>query len=114
MGDKCISEIGKLRTSQCAAHTVFLSHNCLRSLHGLSQLARVHTLSLADNLIEDVDELRELRMLTQLRALTLSGNPISFVPYYRAHVLANVDPAALSRSSADRTSLEDITAQLFK
>ena len=112
--DKCISGIGKLRASHCAAYTAFLSHNCLHSLHGLSQLARVHTLSLADNLIEDVNELRELRALTQLRALTLSGNPVSFMPHYRAHVLANIDPAALGRMSADGTTPEDSAAQLFK
>eukprot|EP00937_MAST-01D_sp_MAST-1D-sp2_P002040 g2040.t1 len=113
--DKCISAIGTVRgPAQRSARTIFLSHNCLRSLDGLQQFAALRTLSLADNVIEDLRELRPLRELHELRALNVDGNPIASTPHYRAHVIAHLHPDAAKPAQSTDAARGDGPAQYFK
>ncbi|KAG1666911.1 hypothetical protein FOA52_005971 [Chlamydomonas sp. UWO 241] len=73
------------------AQVVYLSKNSLRSLAGIGQFRAARSVSLADNLVGDWDSLEPLAVgCPLLESLTLEGNPLAGMPYYRAHVVVSL------------------------
>ncbi|CAN0028024.1 unnamed protein product [Choristocarpus tenellus] len=68
--------------------SLFLSNNSLASLHGLGSFQKLCVLGLADNLLRYVSDLEPLSSLPLLEALSLRGNPVRWMPNYRAHVVS--------------------------
>lgn len=66
---------------------VFLSNNLLTSLQGLEKFANVQIVSASNNRLIYLDSLEALFSLQHLKRLSLLGNPITKLPYYRDHVL---------------------------
>lgn len=71
------------------AKKLFLSNNNLRSLQHIDQFHGVETLSLTHNDIKYLEELYHLRELRGLRKLSLEGNLVTRVPFYRDFVLGH-------------------------
>ena len=67
--------------------TLFLSQNSLESLLGIQQFRNVTCVSLANNAVRYLDALQPLAALTSLEKLTLDGNVVTTMPYYREIVL---------------------------
>jgi Leucine-rich repeat (LRR) protein len=67
---------------------LFLSNNLLSSLQGVEKFANVQILSASNNRLVYLDSLEALFTLPQLKRLSLLGNPITKLPYYRDHVIA--------------------------
>jgi hypothetical protein len=93
-GDKIVAASKQVTAIGQIAHpviantkTLFLSNNLLSSLDGIEQLSRLGTLSLANNDLASLLHLERLRSLPSLQHLTVSGNPLCFLPYYRERVL---------------------------
>ena len=79
------------------AHTVYLSHNSLRSLEGVTVFASAEAITLAHNCLGDLDHaLRCLQHCPALRSLTLTGNPC----------LGEGGPAVAARVAAALPALE--------
>lgn len=73
---------------------LLLSNNSIRSLSGVSSFRGLVTLSLSDNLIDDWRELEtELSQLPFLSHLTLAGNPLELMAYYRLRVINICSPS---------------------
>lgn len=68
--------------------TLYMSGNLLRSLVGIEQFANVTILSLAGCNISYFDEIQSLGRLPQLEKLSLEGNRITSIAYYRIRVLS--------------------------
>lgn len=68
--------------------TLYLSNNNLSSLSGIGQFANVVTLSAAHNLIRFLDDLSPLSNLIHLERLSLEGNTVVSMPYYREYLIA--------------------------
>ena len=66
---------------------LFLSNNDIASLNGIESFRNLQTLSLSNNLLRYLEELRVLSELKKLRKLSLLGNPVVEMPQYRARVL---------------------------
>ncbi|XP_032511975.2 uncharacterized protein LOC116766276 [Danaus plexippus] len=62
------------------------SGNRLKDFHQLAALQKLHTLDLADNLIEESNRLWTLGVCNALRKLTLRGSPIADIINYRSVV----------------------------
>lgn len=67
--------------------TLYLSHNSLTNLLGLQQFSNLMMVSLANNSIRYLDALAPLSALTKVEKLTLEGNIVTAMPYYREVVL---------------------------
>lgn len=67
--------------------TLYLSHNSLENLLGLQQFQNLTCVSIANNSIRYLDTLLPLSSLTKLDKLTLEGNVVVSMPYYREIVL---------------------------
>lgn len=104
---RCLTSIGKVPDRFAAATSVFLSKNSLTTLRGLDQFADVRVLSLANNLVADLEEILVLRSCTHLRVLNLQENPVAWLPYYRWHALQMLPSLrsidGLEISDADRS-----------
>ena len=73
---------------------LLLSNNSIRSISGISTFRGLVTLSLSDNLIDDWRNLEtELSQLPFLSHLTLAGNPIENLAYYRLRVINICSPS---------------------
>lgn len=72
-----------------SVRTLFLSGNYLSSIAGIHQFGRVEVLSLANNSIRYLEELETLRSLPNLKKLSLAGNAVCSMPYYREIVIMN-------------------------
>lgn len=73
---------------------LLLSNNSIRSISGVSAFRGLVTLSLSDNLIDDWRELEtELSQLPFLSHLTLAGNPLELMAYYRLRVINICSPS---------------------
>jgi Leucine-rich repeat (LRR) protein len=83
-----ITEIDRLpdKLSQ-RVKTLYLSHNSLPNISGLQQFSNLSTVSIANNSIRYLDALVPLTALTKLEKLTLEGNVVTTMPYYREIVL---------------------------
>ncbi len=66
---------------------VYLSRNSLASLEGLEQFSRLQALSVSDNILaswQDLAVLSQQPLCRSLQAASFDGNPLSFLPNYRA------------------------------
>ncbi|GLI67412.1 hypothetical protein VaNZ11_011607 [Volvox africanus] len=85
--EKFIDKIDILPARYAEAQVVFLSKNSLTTVAGLEQFKQLRVLGLADNLLTDPEHLDALAAACPgLEALSLEGNPIAYVPHYRARV----------------------------
>ncbi|TYZ69405.1 hypothetical protein PybrP1_005652 [[Pythium] brassicae (nom. inval.)] len=86
---------------------LWLQDNKIQTLNcdgsGISTLANLQSLHLANNRIRNIDELQNLRTLVHLRDLSFSdehfgSNPIVSHPDYRSYTLGTLDRLAIDRS----------------
>lgn len=85
--DQDIQLIDKLPDELCElVENLYLSNNFLRSLENIEQFSRLAVLSLSNNLLRYLDDLQPLQHLTLLTRLSLLGNAVVHMPYYREHV----------------------------
>ena len=88
VGDS-ITAIGELPESlTLQVQTLYLSNNYISSLGGIEQLKGLRNLSMANNLIRYLGQLRVLEEVSVLEKLSLEGNPVSNMPFYRMCVLS--------------------------
>ncbi|GLC68628.1 hypothetical protein PLESTF_000716600 [Pleodorina starrii] len=86
--ERFIERVDTVPARFAEAQVVFLSKNSLTSVAGLEQFRGLRVLGLADNLLADPDQLEALAAACPgLEALSLEGNPIAYVPYYRSRVV---------------------------
>ena len=113
--ERCLTSIGKVPDRFAAATSVYLSKNSLTTLGGIQQFSDVRVLSLSNNLVADLEEIRVLQSCPHLRVLNLQENPVAWLPYYRWHALQmlpslrTVDGVEIS--DADRALLPTILAR---
>eukprot|EP00466_Bigelowiella_natans_P020945 jgi/Bigna1/71869/fgenesh1_pg.17_\ len=69
---------------------LYLGNNFLTRLKGLLQFPNLRVASLANNLIEDVEHVREVGSHSNLESLYLDGNPIAELPNYKIQLLAAI------------------------
>lgn len=90
---------------------LYLSDNRISRLAGLEQFVNTVTLSIKNNAIRYLDEIQPLSRLRRLTKLSMEGNPVTRLPYYREHVIVScplltvLDDRAVSadeRTSATR------------
>ena len=69
--------------------TLYLSNNLISSLDGIEQevFRTITKLSLSNNDIRRVNDLLPLSKLPKLITLSLNGNPVTHLPYYKQEVL---------------------------
>lgn len=67
--------------------TIYLSNNYLVNLANLDQFSKAEAASLMNNSIRYLDELQTLSCLKNLKSLSLQGNVVSKMPFYREHVV---------------------------
>ncbi|GIL55169.1 hypothetical protein Vafri_10769 [Volvox africanus] len=85
--EKFIDKVDILPARYAEAQVVFLSKNSLTTVAGLEQFKQLRVLGLADNLLTDPEQLDALAAACPgLEALSLEGNPIAYVPHYRARI----------------------------
>lgn len=103
--------------------TLYLSSNSIASLEHLDQFAGLTTLSAAGNCLRYLQELRSLGALEHLEKLSLEGNVVASMPFYREHVLglcprlASLDNRAVldaerSQARAEYRRVQDVLEQL--
>lgn len=68
-------------------YVLYLSNNNLLSLKGIEQFVNVRCLSCGHNLIRYIGELQYLRNLRELEKVSLDGNVVTSMPYYREYIL---------------------------
>ena len=84
-----ISEIDQVpNTIISKVLTLYLSNNNITSLDGIEQFEKLKSLSVANNLIRYVGSLRSLIVNQHLERLSLEGNTVTGMPFYRQHVIA--------------------------
>lgn len=67
---------------------IYLSKNSLNNLEGIQQFFSAHSLALSDNLIASFEDLGPIiQGCPGLQQLSLEGNPLASLPYYRSHVI---------------------------
>lgn len=83
-----ITNISELTTSKARGiHTVYLSNNDIVSLNGLTQFNELRNLSLCSNNISYLGQLKVLGDLEHLEKLSLEGNTVASMPFYRLSVV---------------------------
>jgi hypothetical protein len=65
---------------------MFISSNLIATLNGIQDFANLRVLSIGHNLIAKISELSFLTEL-ELQNLSLEGNPITSLPFYRFHAI---------------------------
>ncbi|RYG60068.1 hypothetical protein EON64_19615 [archaeon] len=70
-----------------AIRSLLVSNNALTSVEGVEQFANLDTLSVSNNLIRYMEDLAGLRSLSHLKKLSLQGNPVAKLPFYRDFVI---------------------------
>eukprot|EP00981_Chlorochromonas_danica_P006334 scaffold1365_cov163-Ochromonas_danica.AAC.24 len=84
-----VNAIGSLPTVFTQSiKTLLLSNNALTSLAGVEQFSHLETLSVANNLIDYLEDICALSSLPWLRKLSLYGNAVSFLPFYAEMVIS--------------------------
>jgi hypothetical protein len=89
---------------------LLLPGNRISALHGLAALSRLEVLDLKFNYIDKPAEVRLLALNSQLRSLTLEGNPVAKLPTYRSGTVAilpgllTLDSEKTPRSSTRRSA----------
>ena len=86
--DCAIQIIDSIRTEHInKVHILYLSNNNIATLDGIETYSNVETLSLANNQITYLHQLKALRYLSHLRKLAIVGNPIVEMPYFKQRLL---------------------------
>jgi hypothetical protein len=67
---------------------LYLSGNYISDLVGIEQLRGLRVLSLMNNSIRYLENLQPLGKLKCLETLSLDGNIVSRMPFYREHVIS--------------------------
>eukprot|EP01065_Artemidia_motanka_P003578 TRINITY_DN1170_c3_g1_i1.p1 TRINITY_DN1170_c3_g1~~TRINITY_DN1170_c3_g1_i1.p1 ORF type:complete len:1318 (+),score=467.48 TRINITY_DN1170_c3_g1_i1:58-3954(+) len=86
--EKRVDRIDRVSQQARQAETVFVSGNALRDLNGAQQFGSARAFSAAGNFLTSFDSVAALSRLPLLRTLSLQNNPVTQLPYYRAHMLA--------------------------
>jgi hypothetical protein len=81
--EKYVTEIDQLHQRYQHVEVMFLSHNSVTTLQGFTQFKKLRVLSLAANVIQDIDEIQHLFHVPTLQILNLDSNPITALPNYR-------------------------------
>jgi hypothetical protein len=83
-----ISEIDKVPgTLLQKVQTLYLSNNSISSLNGIEQFTNLRSLSVTNNLIRYLSHLRALTLNEQLERVSLEGNIVTGMPFYRQYVI---------------------------
>eukprot|EP00347_Sterkiella_histriomuscorum_P020923 403335938 len=92
--------------------TVYLSNNNLSELDNLLQFPNIRSLSLSFNKILSIEELKKLKLLSQLENLRIEGNPIvNLFPNIRATIiyllpqLKNLDGQQIKQSERQESEV---------
>jgi Leucine-rich repeat (LRR) protein len=64
-----------------------MSRNCISTLVNIEQFENLCILSVSHNLIRYLDDIQPLSRLPSLKKLSLSGNVVTQMPFYKVHVL---------------------------
>lgn len=86
---KGITEIDVIKPSFEIITELFLQDNRLTSLKHISQFPNLNRIAIENNLLSDIEELQELRLLPKLREIRLKGNPIVNIPLFHEQI-ANI------------------------
>lgn len=98
--------------------TLYLSNNHITTLDGIEQFQQLRCLSVANNLIRYLSSLRPLKQSHSLERLSLEGNTVTGMPFYRQYVISlcpnllNLDGVAVSREerNVDRSTERQLSA----
>eukprot|EP00002_Diphylleia_rotans_P002877 TRINITY_DN11875_c0_g1_i1.p1 TRINITY_DN11875_c0_g1~~TRINITY_DN11875_c0_g1_i1.p1 ORF type:complete len:1286 (+),score=247.62 TRINITY_DN11875_c0_g1_i1:119-3976(+) len=112
--EKNIKEINSIPERYRMTETIFLSNNNISSLMGFSQFANLRTLSIANNLISDLEDIDQLHSCSQLHILNLEGNPITLIPNYRYHVIQKLPRLRLLDSKEVSVAERKLVSQVIK
>ena len=83
-----ITNISELTASEArGVHTLYLSNNNIISLNGVTQFRELRNLSLGNNSIRYLGQLKVLGELKNLEKLSLDGNTVVSMPFYRLSVV---------------------------
>lgn len=87
-----------------------LSHNYLETLdYDFQDIPQLKMLYLHCNYIYDMNQLKKLQHLQELKTLTIHGNPLTNVPSFRIYVIAilphlkKLDSVVVSRKERDNS-----------
>jgi hypothetical protein len=84
-----ITEIDTIpRDNSMSVTTLYLSNNSLSALLGVEQFQNVRVASFTNNTIRYLRDLAPLYRLVNLEKLSLDGNPVVSMPYYRPFLLS--------------------------
>ncbi|CAK85801.1 unnamed protein product (macronuclear) [Paramecium tetraurelia] len=93
-----------------------LSHNMIESLdYNFAELPNVKALYLHANKLKDIMEFDKLQCLTELRTLTVHGNPFDAIPNFRLYVigllptLKKLDSVLISKKELDNANNDQTT-----
>ncbi|CAL1271006.1 unnamed protein product [Larinioides sclopetarius] len=89
-----IQDLDHLHTRLGNIHSLNLSSNLIKCLHGLSKLFSVSELRLENNLISSMAEISNLSKLPCLGILNLQNNPVTFTVDYRPQLLLKLGSLA--------------------
>ena len=67
--------------------TLYLSNNHITSLEGIQQFSQLRTLSVANNLLRYLNNLKSLASIEQIERISLEGNVVTGMPFYRQYVI---------------------------
>ncbi|CEG46301.1 Protein phosphatase 1, regulatory subunit, and related proteins [Plasmopara halstedii] len=67
--------------------TLHLDENKITTIMGIETLQELKTLSIQQNYIESFESIQQLRLLTKLTSLNLTGNPVTQAKDYRESVI---------------------------
>lgn len=83
-----ISEIDKVpSTLLTKVQTLYLSNNNIVSLDNIEQFTHLQNLSVTNNLIRYLSDLRSIALNKQLEKISLEGNVVTGMPFYRQYVV---------------------------
>jgi hypothetical protein len=98
-----------------AVTKLYLSSNFITSLACIDQFCNLKTASLMNNDIRYLEELQPLSRLPALEILSLEGNIVSKMPYYRDHVITLCKALKkLDDQAVTRTGRADTAARFHK
>ena len=66
---------------------LYMSNNLLTSLDGVEQFVNIRQVSFANNFIKYLSDLRSLGLLPHLEKITLEGNVVTGMPFYRQYLI---------------------------
>lgn len=104
--------IDPLPQRYASARTVLLATNRLTTAAGIEQFAQAETISLADNDIASVEAAVAplVAGCQRLRHLSLAGNPLCRLPWWRERVIDALSAAGISLATLDGAALGPGTA----